>query len=265
MMNFTGEAAKVLAVLAGFEAEIKRLSTENIELTKENKDLKLQLSNQHVRAATEYSNSWEVPPQEVEEHSAAQEERVDEVQEPQSKQHKRRGPNRPAQQETRCNALLPSLELSSEGNMIPSQCKRSAEHFGFCKQHADHQNYGTTQQPNVELFEKNHNALEKAFQKKIGIVVPSKKARKPKSAAKRALNPYMMFLQVNRDKVKEELVLENPQLKGKELAMAITRHVGRLWQSAKANFSSEEEDVSDDSTEYSETEVEAELDQLLGC
>lgn len=263
-MNFTGEAAKVLAVLAGFEAEIKRLTEENKSLANENEQLKLRVTIEPEHDTRSFSREWEVPPQEVEEHVSPAAERAEDIEEQQqSKQHKRRGPNKPAEQESRCNALVPVLELNSHGEMVPSQCKRSSESCGFCKQHADHQSYGTTDRPNVDLFEKNRVALEKAFNKKNGLV-ESKKAKKPKSEVKRALNPYMMFLQVNRDKVKEELLAENPLLKGKELAMSITRHVGRLWQSAKGNTSAEEDDVSDDSTEYSETEVEAELDRLLG-
>jgi hypothetical protein len=258
-MNYTQEAAKVLNVLAAFEAEIKRLTTENESLIKENQELKLQLTLGKVDATTSYSSSWEVPPEETEEFAEKQEE----IQE-QAKQHKRRGPNKPAQQETRCNALIPVLELNIDGELVPSQCKRSSESCGFCKQHAEHQTYGTIENPNTQMLKKQHHLMEKAYNKKNGIVETKKKAKKPKSDVKRKLNPYMMFLQVNREKVKEELMTENPQLKGKELAMAITRHVGRLWQNSKGNTSAED-DFTDDSTEYSETEVEAELDQMLGC
>lgn len=259
-MNFTGEAAKVLAVLAGFEAEIKRLTHENEALTKENEQLKQQLEYK-TNASVSSSNSREVPPEEEVRAFHAEDIGQEIEEQQQSKQHKRRGPNKPAEQEIRCNALIPVLELNTNGDLVTSQCKRSSESCGFCKQHADHQTYGTTENPNTQMLKKQHHLMEKAYNKKNGIV-ETKKGKKAKSDVKRALNPYMMFLQVNREKVKEELLAENPLLKGKELAMSITRHVGRLWQSAKGHTSAEE-DVSDDSTEYSETEVEAELDRLL--
>ena len=76
----------------------------------------------------------------------------------------------------------------------------------------------------------------------------------------------MMFLAVNRDRVKEELIAENPELKGRALAMAITSSVGRLWQAAKG---CDMLDLSDGSSECSdcsrsESEIEAELDEMLG-
>ena len=256
--NFTGEAAKVLAVLAGFEAEIKRLTTENVQL-------RHQLSMLTI-AAVPPSNEWEIAPEDHIEHAENVPATVDKLDEQaQTKQqHKRRGPNKPAERDTRCNALIPSLEMNADGEIVPSQCKRSSENGCFCKQHADHQNYGTAEQPNFEMFHQHEHQLQKAFYKKNGILEP-KKAKKSPSAVKRALNPYMMFLQVNRDRVKDELLSENSQLKGKELAMAITRHVGRLWQSAKGNMNMR--DVSDDdSTDFSETEsdiVEQELDGML--
>ena len=76
----------------------------------------------------------------------------------------------------------------------------------------------------------------------------------------------MMFLAVNRDKVKEELLSANPELKGRALAMAITSNVGRLWQASKGFAVAE---LSDDSSECSdcsrsEAEIDAELDAMLG-
>lgn len=255
-MNFTGEAAKVLAVLAGFEAEIKRLTMENEQLR--------QQLNMKTISTVPPSTAWEIEPegQHIDlENVPATEERMDEAQAKQ--QHRRRGPNKPAEPELRCNALIPVLEKNQFGEIALSQCKRSSENGGFCKQHADHQSYGTTEQPNLDMFSKQHDHLMKAFNKKNGIV-ETKKAKKPQSAVKRALNPYMMFLQVNRDRVRDELLAENPQLKGKELAMAITRHVGRLWQSAKGNGHMDE--VSDVSSEFSQTEeeIDRELDEMLG-
>jgi hypothetical protein len=251
--NFTGEAAKVLAVLAGFEAEIKRL-------TMENEQLRQQLNTKTISAVPTLS-AWEIAPQEHiddVENVLPIEEKLDEHQ---AKQHKRRGPNKPAEPETRCNALIPVLEMNAHGEIAPSQCKRSSENGCFCKQHADHQSYGTAEHPNLDMFQQHHHQLQKAFNKKNGIA-ESKKAKRPQSAVKRALNPYMMFLQVNRDRVKDELLAENPQLKGKELAMSITRHVGRLWQSAKGNA----KDESDDCSECSQTEsdIDRELDEMLG-
>lgn len=260
-INFTEEASKVAAVFAAFQAEIKRLTIENQEL-------QAQLAKTKISQMIDYSSqSWMVPPAEqVINPIPVQEPIHAEPEQDQAIKHKRRGPNKPAEAGSRCHALLPSIEMTEDGQLKPSQCKRSSEeNCGFCKQHADHQNYGTVDQPNDELFSKNREHLMKAFNKKNGIV-ETKKQKKPKSAIKRALNPYMMFLAVNRDRVKEELMAENPELKGRALAMAITSSVGRLWQAAKG---CDMGDVSDSSSECtdcsrSEAEIEAELDELLG-
>lgn len=252
-INFTEEASKVAAVFAAFETEIKRL-------TQENNELKKIVSSMQSNERANPSDSWEVPPAE----SPIDEALVHATELP--TKNKRRGPNKPADATSRCHALIPSIELNEIGELVPAQCKRSYdETCGFCKQHAEHQNYGTVEQPNLDMFNKNHDHLLKAFNKKNGIV-ETKKQKRSKSAVKRALNPYMMFLAVNRDRVKEELLVENPELKGRALAMAITSSVGRLWQASKGFAVAD--DVSDDSSEcsecsQSEAEIERELDAML--
>lgn len=251
-INFPDEAAKVAAVFAAFQSEIKRLTLENQEL-------QATLAGMQMTEMVKISHDWEVPPSEI-----------NPIPIPLADQHqpvknKRRGPNKPAESGTRCHALIPCIEMNGNGELLPAQCKRSSEdNAGFCKQHADHQNYGTVEEPNNELLLKNHEHMMKAFNKKNGIVEMKKK--RSKSAVKRALNPYMMFLAVNRDRVKEELLAENPELKGRALAMAITSTVGRLWQASKGCDIAEVSDGSSECSDcsQSETEIERELDEMLG-
>jgi hypothetical protein len=249
--DFTEQASKVNAVLTAFEEEIRRLNKENMDLQAKVASLLSALSEfvpQPSKPAKEIDNSWEVPP----------------PMETEDIKNKRRGPNKPAVAETRCKALLPCIEMNAEGDLVPSQCKRGGETSGFCKQHSQHQNFGSVDHPNLEEFAKHHDQMLKAYNKKNGIV-ETKKPKRAKSAIKRSLNPYMLFLAANRDSAKAEILQENPQLKGKSLAMAITSHVGRLWQAAKDC----DMDISDESSECSEcsqteAEIESELDALLG-
>jgi hypothetical protein len=256
-INFTEEAAKVAAAFAAFQSEIKRLTLENQEL-------QAKLAGMQMTEMVKMASDWEVPPSEINPIPVTDLSQAV-TEQHQSIKNKRRGPNKPAEAATRCHALIPCIEMNGNGELLPAQCKRSSEdNAGFCKQHADHQNYGTVEEPNNELLVKNHEHMMKAFNKKNGIVEMKKK--KSKAAVKRALNPYMMFLAVNRDRVKEELLAENPELKGRALAMAITSTVGRLWQASKGCDIAE---VSDDSSEcsdcsQSESEIERELDEMLG-
>jgi len=47
---------------------------------------------------------------------------------------------------------------------------------------------------------------------------------------KRQLNPFMRFLNKNRQKFKTELLVQGPELKGRSLAMATAIYAGKLWQ-----------------------------------
>jgi len=250
-INFTEEASKVSAVFTAFQDEITRLSIENRALHLKIATL---LSNPGISApATIIDNSWQCAPDEVAEPVA--EEPI---------KNKRRGPNKPALAESRCQALLPCIEMNGEGELVPSQCKRGCENATFCKQHASHHNFGTAEHPNLEEFAKHHDQLMKAFNKKNGIE-DTKKPKRSKSAVKRALNPYMMFLAVNRDMVKEQILLETPEMKGRALAMTITSRVGRLWQAVKGNAPDDQHhsDHSDNTDTLSELSSTAEELQEL--
>ena len=254
-INFDKEAAKITDVLRAFQDEINRLTNENRGLQIKLTALLSTFSTfpiQESIGAPQIDHSWEVAPEDDQSDLQASLEDV-------IPKSKRRGPNKPAQAETRCNALTPAIEMDPTGQLVPLQCKRSSENGEFCKQHASHQNFGTLTQPNLDAFTKNHDQLMKAFNKKNGIVEGKKKKRSA-SAVKRALNPYMMFLAVNRDRVKGEILAENPELKGRELAITITRTVGRLWQSTKGNVPDvSEECYSDSECTQSDAEIEIEL------
>ena len=253
-INFDKEATKITDVLRAFQDEINRLTNENRGLHLKLAALLTTFSAFPVQesiGAPQIDDSWEVAPND----DHAEIEAFPEEVIPKSK---RRGPNKPAQAETRCNALTPAIEMDATGQLVPLQCKRSSENGEFCKQHASHQNFGTLTQPNLDAFTKNHDQLIKAFNKKNGIVEEKKKKRNA-NAVKRALNPYMMFLAVNRDKVKEEILAQNPELKGRELAMTITRTVGRLWQSTKGNVPDVSDECSESDCTQSDAEIEIEL------
>jgi len=49
---------------------------------------------------------------------------------------------------------------------------------------------------------------------------------------KRPQNAYMLFLADKRDEIKQLLLEEQPELKGKELQNAITRKAGEIWKQA---------------------------------
>jgi hypothetical protein len=254
-INFDNEAAKITDVLRAFQDEINRLTIENRGLHLKFAALQATFSAfpaQESIGAPQIHDSWEVAPNDDHAEIEASPEEV-------IPKSKRRGPNKPAQAETRCNALTPAIEMDATGQLVPLQCKRSSENGAFCKQHAaSHPNFGTFDQPNLDAFTKNHDQLIKAFNKKNGIVEEKKKKRSA-NAVKRALNPYMMFLAVNRDRVKGEILAENPELKGRELAITITRMVGRLWQSTKGNVPDVSDECSGSDCTQSDAEIEIEL------
>ena len=253
-INFDKEAAKITDMVRSFQDEINRITIEN-------KGLHLKLAAllatfsafpvQESIGASQIDDSWQVAPDDDQAEIQASPEEV-------APKSKRRGPNKPAQAETRCNALTPAIDMDATGQLVPLQCKRSSENGEFCKQHASHQNFGTVSQPNLDAFTKNHEQLVKAYNKKNGIVEEKKKKRSA-NAVKRALNPYMMFLAVNRDRVKGEILVENPEMKGRELAMTITRTVGRLWQSTKGNVPDVSDECSESDCTQSDAEIEIEL------
>lgn len=222
--------------------------------------------------------------------------RLPELSEPQTAKpsKKTRGPNRVADADTRCQGLVLAVEMDANGQLVPKQCKKSACGDGrFCKQHSGteegectkckslglptvchqfaHEHCGTVSDPNTNVFKLSHDALQKAYNKKHGIVDVAKPKRKKRSdtGTKRALNPYMMFLAVNRDQVKRELLAENPLLKGKALATAITCKVGEMWNSSKREQVDDDNETGSQYSEHFEFDDEEEVclvyNQRLKC
>ena len=243
--------ADLEAIIRKQEAEITRLKTQVASL--------MSAAYQIIEVADHYTQPTEISELPKEQPSK-----------------KTRGPNRIACADVRCQALILAVEMNADGQLVPAQCKKSACSAGrFCKQHIavdegecvkcksiglcdvrhqfSHEHCGTTSDPNTDVFKLSHDSLQKAYNKKHGVADVAKPKRKKRSdiGTKRALNPYMMFLAVNREQVKCELLAENPSLKGRTLATAITCKVGEMWNSSKK----EQQEVEDDSemgSQYSE-------------
>lgn len=159
---------------------------------------------------------------------------------------------------------------SETGELKPKRCTRGCEgSSNFCKQHGlidgkrcsdcsnyfgedvihqfKHEHMGTIHEPSY-IFEKYHNDVLKIYQKSQQVAemnieyvekvqVKKTAGRKKKesvadgeSKPKRALNPYMKFLQDNRENIKAELLLANPELKGRDLQTGISKRAGELWK-----------------------------------
>jgi hypothetical protein len=182
-INFAEEASKLTAVFSAsyqkFEAEIKRLTTENNQavkrLTMENKELRQKIAKMQS-VASESPNPCEDAPEDF-----------NPIPDPIRGKRRRRGPNRPAEAEARCQALTNSIVINEDGEMRPSQCKRPTEgNSSFCWGHIVNQVCGTVQQPDLAAFNSIHDRLLKRFNKKNGIV-DAQKSRRTKPAERCSL------------------------------------------------------------------------------
>ena len=109
------------------------------------------------------------------------------IPEPVRRKRGRRGPNRPAEDERRCQALTNSILISEDGDIQPSQCKRPAEpNSSFCWGHIVNQVCGTVEKPDLEAFNSFHDRLLRKFNRKNGIV-NTKKSRRTKPAERHSL------------------------------------------------------------------------------
>ena len=83
-----------------------------------------------------------------------------------------------------------------------------------------------------ELLNENHILAQRLRDLKKTIA----DSRKPRKAYTRSKpynvmnNPYMRFLQENRQQLKDEILAVNPEFKGKELTCAITTLAGHRWR-----------------------------------
>jgi len=159
------------------------------------------------------------------------------------------------------------------GQLKPKRCTRACDNgANFCKQHGlpdgkkcpqcsahfcediihqfKYEHMGTIHEASW-AFEKYHSDVLKIYQKSSAqpsndnhndntVNHPTKKESKktkntPKdeNKPKRPLNPYMVYLKDNRKTIEQEVLLANPELKGKELQNAITKRAGELWKIAK--------------------------------
>jgi hypothetical protein len=182
-INFAEEASKLTAVFSAsyqkFEAEIKRLTTENNQavkrLTMENKELREKIAKMQSVASESPNPSEDAP------------EDFNPIPDPIRGKRRRRGPNRPAEAAARCQALTNSIMINEDGEMRPSQCKRPTEsNSSFCWGHIVNQVCGTVQQPDLEAFNSIHDRLLKRFNKKNGIV-DAQKSRRTKPAQRYSL------------------------------------------------------------------------------
>jgi hypothetical protein len=188
---------------------------------------------------------------------------------------KPRAAPQPKADEVRCQAVVWNLEKDAEtGELKPKRCTRGCDAGStFCKQHGlpdgkkcagcsayfgedvvhqfKHEHMGTIHEPSY-IFEKYRKDVEKIYQNSLltpevkataEAVEPKKKVAKKSSKKtetdehkpKRALNPYMKYLQENREAIKAAVLEENADLKGKELQNAITKRAGEIWKALKAS------------------------------
>jgi hypothetical protein len=161
------------------------------------------------------------------------------------------------------------------GELKPKRCTRGCDAGStFCKQHGlpdgkkcagcsayfgedvvhqfKHEHMGTIHEPSY-IFEKYRKDVEKIYQnslltpevkataeavepkKKTTTKKTSKKTETDEPKPKRALNPYMKYLQENREAIKAAVLGKNADLKGKELQNAITKRAGEMWKVLKAS------------------------------
>ena len=193
-----------------------------------------------------------------------------------------RNQTKAADVDVRCEALVFAYEMNSDGQLIPSRCKRCIEeNTKFCKQHGapdgkpwkgkqrgdleviaefKWQHLGTVHDPSP-IFElekakaellKNFKAKQMAenmssdddqqsMHKKSSKAIKEPKAPKSIKAKKtaekvadekpkkRVANGYIFFKSLKHQEIKQQLMLENPEMKGKELANKITSVASEQW------------------------------------
>ena len=203
-----------------------------------------------------------------------------------------RSQTKAADDDVRCEALVFAYEMNSDGQLVPSRCKRCIEeNTKFCKQHGapdgnawkgkqrgdfeviaefKWQHLGTVHEPS-HIFElekakaellKNFKAKqmaqsmntsecsdddEQALTKKASKGIKEPKTPKTSKTAKtstakntsekvadekpkkRAANGYIFYKSQKHQAIKEQLMLENPEMKGKELANKITKVASEQW------------------------------------
>lgn len=194
---------------------------------------------------------------------------------PEKKERKTRGPIQVKSEQDRCQAYIYAVEKDAvTGEWKPKQCTRSHEKDGyFCKLHGSvdgkkndedskyagmdvihpfkWSRFGCVEIGPTYLFQKfkdeliksalkpgkNHKDEPEAVSEK-----PAKKQRAQKKKEektdkpKRTMNAYMIYLQEKREEIKQCLLEQTPELKGKELANKVTETAGAAWKA-----SSEEE------------------------
>ena len=182
------------------------------------------------------------------------------------KERKIRGPVQVKSDGDRCQAFIYALEFNDEtGEWKPKRCTRGHEKEGhFCKLHGApdgkkneedskhagidviHEfkwgRFGCVESGPTYIFEKFKDELIKAAKKAAEPITektekPTKKQRggKKKEATdkpKRTMNAYMIYLQEKREEIKQCLLEQTPELKGKELANKVTETAGAAWQAS---------------------------------
>jgi hypothetical protein len=198
-----------------------------------------------------------------------------------------RSQTKAADDDVRCEALVFAYEMNSDGQLVPSRCKRGIEeNTKFCKQHGapdgnpwkgkqrgdfevvaefKWQHLGTVHEPShIFTLDKAKAELLKNFKAKqmaenmnpdecsdVEQQTTHKKASKaikepkaPKAIKekktsekvaddkpkKQVANGYIFFKSLKHQELKQQLMLENPEMKGKELANTITKVASEQWK-----------------------------------
>ena len=201
---------------------------------------------------------------------------------------KPRAPIKPKADEVRCNAVTWYVEMNEDGELIPKRCSHEREGDGdFCKQHmkvvdkkcaecsayhgsdiVHHQVFehlGRFDSPNY-MFKKFWDTLVKSYEKRMSVAsaipnesaaeeVKGKKASKKKDGEepkkKREANGFIKWKQANQESLRAEVLAEKSDLKGKDLAIAITKKAGEKWKEMKeaGSLPAKEKAIEDDEEE----------------
>ena len=185
---------------------------------------------------------------------------------------KPRAPIQAKPDEVRCHAVTWCVEMNEEGELVPKRCTRAREgDQDFCKQHmkvedkkcaecsayhgtdiVHHQVFehlGRIESPNY-MFKKFWDTLVKSYEKKMAAPqevaeeeevkgktkkVTKKKVSDEEPKKKREANGFIKWKQANQAALRAEVLEDTPELKGKELAVAITKKAGEKWKEMKEN------------------------------
>lgn len=179
----------------------------------------------------------------------------------------KRKPHSIVPNENRCEALICDLEMNIDSKLVPARCKRTMLHNSkFCKQHGsidgtvnreDTEHYGkeivhdfkwghlgTVNSPSY-VFEKSHDLLLKKYNAKNKLVnnvnteisienntkKTNNKKEKPLKSKRTIANGFITYKSDNFTNIKNSILLNNSNISGRDLVVAITKEASERWKS----------------------------------